>query len=89
MLSALWELFENLVRALFDVGGALVRVVFQLFSLLAQALLWPFKALWTLLFGDWTALSPWQPAGLALWALALVAAAGVLAYGCWKRRRGL
>ena len=61
MFSALWDLFTCAARALFDLGGAVVRLAFHLLSALAGALLWPLKALWTLLFGDWSTLATWTP----------------------------
>ena len=70
MFSALWDLFTCAARALFDLGGAVVRLAFHLLSALAGALLWPLKALWTLLFGDWERphlLDPRLPGGCAWW----------------------
>ena len=61
MFSALWDLFTCAARALFDLGGAVVRLAFQLLSALAGAVLWPLRALWALLFGDWSALATWTP----------------------------
>ena len=85
MFSALWDLFTCAARALFDLGGAVVRLAFHLLSALAGALLWPLKALWTLLFGDWSALTPWTPAYLVVCLVVLAALAGLLLYGRWKR----
>lgn len=85
MFSALWDLFTCAARALFDLGGAVVRLAFHLLSALAGALLWPLKALWTLLFGDWSALTSWTPAYLVVCLLVLAALAGLLLYGRWKR----
>ena len=85
MFSALWDLFTRAARALFDLGGAVVRLAFHLLSALAGALLWPLKALWTLLFGDWSALTSWTPAYLVVCLVVLAALAGLLLYGRWKR----
>ena len=85
MFSALWDLFTCAARALFDLGGAVVRLAFHLLSALAGALLWPLKALWTLLFGDWSALTTWTPAYLVVCLVVLAALAGLLLYGRWKR----
>lgn len=85
MFSALWDLFTCAARALFDLGGAVVRLAFHLLSALAGALLWPLKALWTLLFGDWSALTTWTPAYLAVCLLVLAALAGLLLYSRWKK----
>ena len=85
MFSALWDLFTCAARALFDLGGAVVRLAFHLLSALAGALLWPLKALWTLLFGDWSALTSWPPAYLVVCLVVLAALAGLLLYGRWKR----
>lgn len=85
MFSALWDLFTCAARALFDLGGAVVRLAFHLLSALAGALLWPLKALWTLLFGDWSALTSWTPAYLVVCLVVLAALAGLLLYGRWKR----
>lgn len=85
MFSALWNLFTCAARALFDLGGAVVRLAFHLLSALAGALLWPLKALWTLLFGDWSALTSWTPAYLVVCLVVLAALAGLLLYGRWKR----
>ena len=86
MFSALWDLFTCAARALFDLGGAVVRLAFHLLSALAGALLWPLKALWTLLFGDWSALTSWTPAYLVVCLVVLAALAGLLLYG--RRKRG-
>ena len=85
MFSALWDLFTCAARALFDLGGAVVRLAFHLLSALAGALLWPLKALWTLLFGDWSTLTAWTPAYLVVCPVVLAALAGLLLYGRWKR----
>lgn len=85
MFSALWDLFTCAARALFDLGGAVVRLAFHLLSALAGALLWPLKALWTLLFGDWSALTSWTPAYLVVCLVVLAALAGLLLYGRWKK----
>ena len=85
MFSALWDLFTCAARALFDLGGAVVRLAFHLLSALAGALLWPLKALWTLLFGDWGAVTSWSPAYLVVCLVVLAALAGLLLYGRWKR----
>ncbi len=85
MFSALWDLFTCAARALFDLGGAVVRLAFHLLSALAGALLWPLKALWALLFGDWSALTSWTPAYLVVCLVVLAALAGLLLYGRWKR----
>ena len=85
MFSALWDLFTCAARALFDLGGAVVRLAFHLLSALAGALLWPLKALWTLLFGDWSTLTTWAPAYLAVCLLVLAALAGLLLYSRWKK----
>ena len=85
MFSALWDLFTCAARALFDLGGAVVRLAFHLLSALAGALLWPLKALWTLLFGDWSALTSCTPAYLAVCLLVLAALAGLLLYSRWKK----
>lgn len=85
MFSALWDLFTCAARALFDLGGAVVRLAFHLLSALTGALLWPLKALWTLLFGDWSALTSWTPAYLVVCLVVLAALAGLLLYGRWKR----
>ena len=79
MFSALWDLFTCAARALFDLGGAVVRLAFHLLSALAGALLW------TLLFGDWSALTSWTPAYLVVCLVVLAALAGLLLYGRWKR----
>lgn len=85
MFSALWDLFTCAARALFDLGGAVVRLAFHLLSALAGALLWPLKALWTLLFGDWSALTSWTPAYLVVCLVVLAALAGLLLYSRWKK----
>ena len=85
MFSALWDLFTCAARALFDLGGAVVRLAFHLLSALAGALLWPLKALWTLLVGDWSTLATWTPAYLAVCLLVLAALAGLLLYSRWKK----
>lgn len=85
MFSALWDLFTCAARALFDLGGAVVRLTFHLLSALAGALLWPLKALWALLFGDWSTLTTWTPAYLAVCLLVLAALAGLLLYSRWKK----
>ena len=85
MFSALWDLFTCAARALFDLGGAVVRLAFHLLSALAGALLWPLKALWTPPFGDWSALTSWTPAYLVVCLVVLAALAGLLLYGRWKR----
>ena len=87
MISALWELFSSVASAVFQVGGALVRVVFQLLGTLASAVVWPFRAAWALLFGDWHTLGPWTPLYLALCLLVALALGGLFAYTLWKRRR--
>lgn len=89
MLSAVWELFENLIRALFSVGGALLRVGFQLLSALASLVLLPFRAAWGLLFGDWGALDSWTQGYLVLCGLVVLAFLGLALYGWWRRRREL
>ena len=89
MISALFDLLSAVSRGLFQVLGALFRVFVELLSGIASAVLWPFRAANALLFGDWSSVGRWTPLYLGACGLVLLALAALIAYGWWKRRKGL
>ncbi len=87
MFSAVLDFFIALARASLQVFAALGRGLWDVFSALATAVLWPFRAVGSVLFGNWDLTGPWTTLYFVTCGLILLALVGLILWGRRLNRR--
>lgn len=91
MISTIFSFFVSLAQTSLEIFGALGRGLLDILSALASVILWPFRAMWGILFGSWDLTSPWTPLYFLVCLVLLLALAAFAVWALWvnhKRKKG-
>lgn len=87
MFTAVFEFFAALVRASLQVFAALGRAMWDVLFALATAVLWPFRAVGGVLFGNWDLTGPWTSLYFVTCGIIMLVLAGLIVWGWHLNRR--
>lgn len=92
MLSNIFTIIGNLARTSLDLFASLARGLLDLFSAFASVILWPVKAVFRVIFGDYSVSAQWTPLYLLACGILLVMLVLIAAWVFWnnfqRRKKG-